>query len=115
MPYRLRIPTLACRLIWKNNSPIWQTKLAGFQAAIKPLSLYLVYQTAKAVSIPVIGVGGIACADDALEYLMAGAKAVQIGTANFLDPSVTMKTLAGIEEYCRSQRLGKIADLKTIA
>lgn len=100
----------------EKQEPYLANKTGGLSGqAIKPLSLYLVYQTAKAVNIPVIGVGGIACAEDALEYLMAGAKAVQIGTANFLDPAVTMKTLAGIEDYCRSHQLAKIADLKTIA
>ncbi len=67
--------------------------------AVKPVAVRMVWQVSKAVKIPVIGLGGIMCADDALEFLMAGATAVQIGTANFVDPSVTMKVIDGINDY----------------
>ena len=59
----------------------------------------MVWQVAKAVKIPVIGLGGIASANDAIEFLLAGASAVQIGTANFIDPTVTLKVIQGINEY----------------
>ncbi len=67
--------------------------------AIKPIALRMVYQVAKVVKIPVIGMGGIACATDAIEFLMAGATAVEIGTANFIDPCVTIKVRDGINTW----------------
>lgn len=75
--------------------------------AVKPVALRMVWQVAKAVQIPVIGLGGISTAHDAIEFLMAGATAIQIGTANFLDPAVTIKVRDGINEWldahgCRS-------------
>ena len=66
---------------------------------VKPVALRMVYQVAHAVQIPVIGLGGISCADDAIEFLLAGASAIEIGTANFLDPAVTVKVARGINEY----------------
>ncbi len=69
--------------------------------AIKPITLALVRQCAQAVKVPIIGIGGIANAEDALEYLMAGAKAIQVGTANFIDPAATMKILDGLESHYR--------------
>jgi dihydroorotate dehydrogenase (NAD+) catalytic subunit len=80
--------------------------------AIKPIALNMVYRTVRAVEIPVIGIGGIASTEDALEFLAAGAKAVQIGTANFIDPAITMKVIDGIHEYCQSHNIQKIGDLK---
>ncbi|HLE21177.1 MAG TPA: dihydroorotate dehydrogenase [Vicinamibacteria bacterium] len=79
--------------------------------AIRPIAVRLVYQTAQAVKIPVIGMGGIATAADALEFIIAGARAVQIGTMNFVDPSVWSRTLAGLEDYCRRHRLSSISEL----
>lgn len=67
--------------------------------AVKPVALRMVWQVAKAVSIPVIGLGGICNAEDAIEFIMAGATAIQIGTANFLDPAVTIKVRDGINEW----------------
>ena len=67
--------------------------------AVKPVALRMVWQVAKAVKIPLIGLGGICNATDAIEFLMAGASAIQIGTANFLDPTVTIKVREGINEW----------------
>ncbi len=67
--------------------------------AVKPVALRMVWQTAKAVKIPVIGLGGICSATDAIEFLLAGASAIQIGTANFIDPSISEKVIDGIEDY----------------
>jgi len=67
--------------------------------AIKPIALRMVWQVAKAVKIPVIGIGGIMTTSDALEFLLAGASAVQIGTASFIDPLASIKILEGIEKY----------------
>jgi len=72
---------------------------------IKPVALRMVYQAARAVKIPIIGIGGIASAEDALEFIIAGACAVQVGTANFYDPTMASQIVAGIREYCRCKRL----------
>ena len=79
--------------------------------AIKPVALRMVYQTVNAVKIPVIGMGGIASAEDALEFLMAGAKAVSVGTANFADPYVTEKIIKGIEDYLKKNDIKDINDI----
>jgi dihydroorotate dehydrogenase (NAD+) catalytic subunit len=73
-------------------------------AAVKPIALRMVWQVAKAVNIPVIGLGGIMNWRDAVEFLLAGASAIQIGTANFIDPAVTIKVIDGINDYL--DRLG---------
>ncbi len=79
--------------------------------AIRPIAVRLVYQAAQAVRIPLIGVGGIGSARDALEFIIAGAVAVQIGTMNFVDPSVWSRTLTGMRDYCRRHEIRSIADL----
>lgn len=79
--------------------------------AIKPLAVRMVYQTFRAVKIPIIGIGGIATAEDALEFIIAGARAVQIGTANFYAPETALRVADGIRDYCRRKRthLGDLA------
>lgn len=79
--------------------------------AIKPVAVRMVYQVANAVNIPVIGMGGIRTAEDALEFIMAGATAVSVGTANFVNPTVTMDIIAGIEDYMRRHNVEDINDL----
>jgi len=79
--------------------------------AIKPIALAMVARAARAVNIPLLGLGGIQCADDALEFFLAGAAAVQVGTANFIDPAVTMKIIDGLERHCRSRGVSAFADL----
>lgn len=69
--------------------------------AIKPIAVRMVYEVAGSVQVPLIGIGGIASAADALEFIIAGATAVQIGTANYYDPTVTLKTIDGLAEYCK--------------
>ncbi len=78
--------------------------------AIKPMALRMVYQTARAVKIPIIGIGGIASAEDAIEFIIAGACAVQTGTANFYAPETPVKVARGIRDYCARKRL-HLADL----
>ncbi|MDC7239812.1 MAG: dihydroorotate dehydrogenase [Spirochaetales bacterium] len=78
--------------------------------AVKPVGVAAVYRVSKAVKIPVIGLGGIMNADDAVEYLLAGASALQIGTANFVDPDASGKVLAGIGEYMINAGFEKISD-----
>lgn len=72
--------------------------------AIKPVALRMVYQCARAVKVPIIGIGGIASAEDALEFLIAGAQAVQIGTANFYAPQTSLQVIEGIRQYCQRKR-----------
>lgn len=79
--------------------------------AIKPVALYMVYQTARAVKIPVIGIGGILNAHDALEFMIAGASAVQVGTANFINPRATIEIIEGIRNYCIEKGINKIKDI----
>jgi len=79
--------------------------------AIKPVALRMVWQVVNRVRIPVIGLGGIMTAKDALEFLIVGAKAVQIGTASFVDPCATMKILDGIEQYLREHSISDISEL----
>ena len=79
--------------------------------AIRPVALRMAWQAARAVRIPVIGIGGIGSAEDALEFLVAGCRAVQIGTANFVDPGVYARILAGLEAYLRRHGLEEIGDV----
>ena len=78
---------------------------------VKPVALRMVYQVAKAVSVPLIGMGGISCAEDAIEFLLAGASAVAVGTANFNDPAVTMKICDGINDYLAQRHLESVQDI----
>ena len=79
--------------------------------AIHPVAVSMVYQTAKAVNVPIIGMGGIMNADDAIEMILAGATAVSVGTANFTDPTVTEKIVAGIGEYMKKYHVNDIKEL----
>ena len=79
--------------------------------AVKPIAVRMVYQGAHAVQLPIIGMGGISNAEDALEFLMAGATAVSIGTANFVNPYATVETVHGIEEYMRKNNVSDIHEL----
>ena len=84
----------------EKRKPVLSTITGGMSgAAVKPIALRMVWQVAKAVQIPVIGLGGIMNWKDAVEFLLAGASAIQIGTANFIDPTVTVKVAAGINDY----------------
>ena len=78
---------------------------------VKPVALRMVYQVAKAVKVPLIGMGGISCAEDAIEFLLAGANAVAVGTANFNDPAVTMKICDGINDYLAQRHLESVQDI----
>ena len=79
--------------------------------AIKPVAVRMVYQASHAVQIPVIGMGGIATAEDAIEFILAGATAVSVGAMNFVDPYTTIKVIEGIEEYMRTYQVEDIASL----
>ena len=71
----------------------------------------MVWQVAKAVKIPVIGIGGISSAADAIEFMLAGASAIQVGTANFVDPAVTVKIISGIKDYMQRHKIDDVNDL----
>ena len=96
----------------KTRCPMLANVTGGLSGpAIKPVALRMVWQVAKAVDIPIIGIGGIMNAQDALEFIIAGASAVQVGTANFIDPSISVKILEGIKNYCQKDKIGDIKDL----
>ena len=79
--------------------------------AIRPVGVANVYKVSLAVSIPIIGIGGIMNTDDALQYLMAGASAIQIGTGNFIDPGIPEKVLKGIKDFYNREKLTNISDI----
>ena len=78
---------------------------------VKPIAVRMVYQVAQAVNIPIIGMGGISCAEDAIEFLLAGASAVSVGTANFHNPAVTMEVIDGIEVYMKKNGFESVKDM----
>jgi len=79
--------------------------------AVHPIAVRMVYQVAQAVKLPIIGMGGIASAEDAIEMILAGASAVSVGTANFHNPAVTMEIVDGIEKYMQAQGFDSVADM----
>jgi dihydroorotate dehydrogenase (NAD+) catalytic subunit len=96
----------------ETQKPVLSTITGGLSGpAVKPVALRMVWQVSQAVNIPVVGIGGIMNAEDAIEFMLAGASAVQVGTANFIDPQATEKIITGIEDYMN--RLG-INDVKEL-
>lgn len=96
----------------EKRAPILSTVTGGLSGpAVKPIALRMVWQVSKAVKIPLIGIGGISSATDAIEFMLAGASAIQVGTANFIDPSVTMKIVDGIEDYLDRHRISAVKEL----
>ena len=96
----------------EKRRPVLSTITGGLSGpAVKPIALRMVWQTAQTVKVPIIGMGGIASAADAIEFLLAGASAVEVGTCNFVDPSVTTQIVDGIEDYMRRHGFTDIQDL----
>ena len=96
----------------EKRRPKLSTVTGGLSGAcVKPIALRMVWQVSKAVKIPVIGLGGISSATDAIEFLLAGASAIEIGTANFIDPAITVKVAKGIVEYCERHGIKNVSDL----
>lgn len=96
----------------EKRRPVLSTITGGLSGpAVKPIALRMVWQTAQTVKVPIIGMGGIASATDAIEFLLAGASAVEVGTYNFVDPSVTTQIVDGIEDYMRRHGFTDIQDL----
>jgi len=95
----------------ETRTPRVSNVTAGLSGpAIKPVAVRMVYQAYRAVKIPIIGIGGIATTEDALEFIIAGAKAVQVGTANFYAPDTSLRIVAGLRDYCRRRKI-HLADL----
>lgn len=96
----------------EKQKPILSTITGGLSGpCVKPIALRMVWQVSKAVNIPVVGLGGIMSATDAIEFLLAGATAVQIGTANFIDPQISLKIVDGINNYLDRKSVAKVGDI----
>jgi len=103
---------LALAVDTETRRPKLSNILGGLSGpAIKPLALRMVYQTANSVRIPIIGLGGIMSSTDALEFLICGARAIEVGTANFVDPQATVNIVDGLRQYCEQNRLSKIESI----
>jgi len=104
------IPAMAVDI--RTKKPVLANKIGGLSGpAIKPIALRMVYEVSRVVEIPVIGIGGIMSADDAIEFLLAGASAVAVGTANFINPRAGIDVLEGIEKYMSENNIDDIREL----
>lgn len=100
----------------KRKRPVFDNVFAGLSGpAIKPIALRMVYEVCGAVDVPVIGMGGITTPEDAVEFIMAGAAAVQVGSANFIKPDIALDIINGIEEFMKSEGIKSIDEIKGIA
>src|SRR5437667_3712380 len=107
---------LGMRIDTKRRRPILGTGSGGLSGpAIRPIAVHITYQVAQAVAIPIIGAGGVTNTDDALEFLMAGASAVQVGTATFPDPLAPIKVIEGLAAYVKEHSLASIRDVIGVA
>ncbi len=96
----------------ERRRPVLSTVTGGLSGpAVKPIALRMVWQTAQAIKLPIIGMGGIATTSDAIEFLLAGASAIEVGTYNFVDPTATVKIVDGIEDYMRRHGFSSVNDL----
>ncbi len=103
---------LAISVDVEERKPVLGNIFGGLSGpAIKPISLRMVYQVVRRVKIPVIGMGGISSGRDALEYLITGAKAVEVGTANFIDPEASIKIIEELKDYCEENGFERIEDV----
>lgn len=99
----------------KRRKPIFDNITAGLSGpAIKPIALRMVYEVSKAVDVPVIGIGGIVTCEDALEFIMAGASAVEVGTANFIRPCIMLDIIQGIKEFMDREGIKSLNEIKGI-
>lgn len=96
----------------ETRRPLISTITGGLSGpAVKPIALRMVWQVYKAVKIPIVGLGGIMTASDAIEFILAGASAIQIGTANFIDPTISVKVVDGIADYLRRHSVNSVREL----
>lgn len=99
----------------KLKKPVFKNITAGLSGpGIKPIALRMVYEVAGAVDVPVIGLGGISCAQDAIEFIMAGADAVQVGSANFIKPDICLDIIDGIERFMIDEKISDLREIKGI-
>lgn len=106
---------LAMAVDWKTRKPVFRNTYAGLSGpAIKPIALRMVHQVAKAVHIPVMGLGGIITWQDAVEFIMAGATVVQVGTATFMKPDVSMDIIDGMERYLEENKIADLCEIRGI-
>jgi dihydroorotate dehydrogenase (NAD+) catalytic subunit len=96
----------------EKRRPVLANVTGGLSGpAIKPVALAMVWKVAKEVKVPVIGIGGIMNSQDALEFILAGASMIQVGTGNFVDPQTSLRIVNGLSEYCKKKKIKKISDL----
>lgn len=99
----------------KNRKPVFNNISAGLSGpAIKPIALRMVYEVCKNIDIPVVGIGGISSAEDAIEFIMAGAHAVQVGSANFIKPDICLDIINGIEKFMVDEGIKDISEIRGI-
>lgn len=99
----------------KNRKPVFNNVYAGLSGpAIKPIALRMVHEVCKHVNVPVIGMGGISSANDAIEFIMAGSHAIQVGTANFMKPDICLDIINGIEEFMKNEGIKDISEIRGI-
>ncbi len=100
---------LAMKIDIDKRRPVLANNTGGLSGpAIKPVAVRMVYQVAQAVNIPILGMGGIINGDDAIEFMLAGAKAISIGAGNFIDPYTSVKTVIGIEDYMKKHNIDDV-------
>lgn len=106
---------LAMAIDIKKRKPVFENTYAGLSGpAIKPIALRMTHQVAHAVKIPIMGMGGITTAEDAIEFIMAGADVVQVGTANFMNPKIALDIIAGIDKYLEDNNINNISEIRGI-
>lgn len=106
---------LAMAIDIQKRRPVFDNIYAGLSGpAIKPIALRMVHQVAKAVSIPIMGIGGVATWQDAVEFIMAGAQLIQIGTSSFINPSISLDILEGMQAWLETQGIGSIKEVRGI-
>jgi len=106
---------LAMAIDIKTRRPVFENVYAGLSGpAIKPIALRMVHQAAKAVKLPIMGIGGITSWQDAVEFIMAGATVVQVGTGNFINPSISLDIIEGMQAYLDSQKIESIEEIRGI-
>ncbi len=106
---------MGMRIDIHRRKPVLANKIGGFSGpAVKPVAVRMVYQVSKAVDVPIIGMGGISNGDDAIEFIMAGATGVAVGTANFANPFATIEVVEGIENYMRKYGIKDLSEIRGI-
>ena len=101
-----------CLVNARTRKPVLARVVGGLSGpAVKPVALRMVWQCHNAVKVPILGMGGISTATDAVEFMLAGATAVAVGTANFINPHAVDEVIAGIEAYCEEQGVADVNDL----